>query len=162
MELDLRQIKVAGLFIQEGSVPLRGVAISVDVTDVASLVTVTQRFSNTETKPVEATYCFPLEDGSAVCRFEVRIGDRLIKGETEEREKAFEKYDKAMSEGYGAMLLDQEQPNIFVASIGNLMPGEEAIVSISYVSELPVHDNQVRLMIPTTVSPRYFQRTPIR
>lgn len=153
---NLSTIKEAGLYTQEGSVPLRGVTIAVDVTDVASAVTVTQRFANTETSPIEATYCFPLEDGSAVYRFEVKIGDRLIKGEIEEREKAFERYDKAMREGHGAMLLDQEAANIFVASVGNLMPGEEAIVSISYVAELPMHDNQIRLMIPTTVSPRYF------
>jgi Ca-activated chloride channel family protein len=84
---------------------------------------VRQRFKNTEAKPIEATYCFPLEEGSAVCGFEVKVGDRLIQGRVEEREKAFEKYDEAMAEGDGAFLLDQEKPNIFIASIGNLMPG---------------------------------------
>jgi hypothetical protein len=29
------------------------------------------------------------------------------------------------------------------------------VVSITYVAELPIHDDQIRLMIPTTVSPRY-------
>jgi len=154
--ITLGQVKESGLFIQGGSVPLQGVDIAVEVIDVASRTTVIQRFKNDEDHPVEATYCFPLEDGSAVYRFEVQIGDRLIKGEIEEREKAFEKYDKAMTDGHGAFLLDQEETNIFVASVGNLMPGQEAVVSLSYVAELPMHDSQIRLMIPMTVSPRYF------
>jgi len=136
-------------------VPLRGVSISAEVIDVASKVVVVQRYRNDEKKPIEATYCFPLEEGSAVCGFEVRIGDRLIQGEVEEKEKAFEEYDKAMAKGDGAYLLDQEKPNIFVASVGNLNPGQEATVSITYVAELSVSDDQIRLMIPTTVSPRY-------
>jgi len=153
---ELCQVKETGLYTQGGSVSLQGIAISVEVTDVASLVTVIQQFKNDEELPIEATYCFPLEDGSAIYKFEVRIGDRLIKGEIEEREKAFEKYDKAMSDGHGAFLLDQEGTNIFVASVGNLMPGQEAVVSLSYVAELQMHDSEIRLMIPTTVSPRYF------
>ncbi len=152
---ELSRVKEAGLYTESGLVPLRGVSISAEVIDVASKVTVVQRYKNDEKKPIEATYCFPLEEGSAVCGFEVRIGDRLIQGEVEEREMAFKKYDEAMAQGDGAYLLDQEKPNIFVASVGNLNPGQEATVSITYVAELSVIDDQIRLMIPTTVSPRY-------
>ena len=151
----LSRVEEAGLYTKSGLVPLQGVSISAEVIDVASKVTVVQRYRNDEKKPIEATYCFPLEEGSAVCGFEVRIGDRLFQGEVEEREKAFEKYDEAMTQGDGAYLLDQEKPNIFVASVGNLNPGQEATVSITYVAELSVIDDQIRLMIPTTVSPRY-------
>ena len=147
--------ETAGLYTKTAAVPLQEVSISAEVLDVASKVTVRQRFKNTEATPIEATYCFPLEEGSAVCGFEVKIGDRLIQGRVEEREKAFEKYDEAMAGGHGAFLLDQEKPNIFIASVGNLMPAQEALVSITYVAELPIHDDQIRLMIPTTLSPRY-------
>ena len=152
---ELSRVEEAGLYTESGLVPLRGVSISAEVIDVASKVVVVQRYRNDEKKPIEATYCFPLEEGSAVCGFEVRIGDRLIQGEVEEREKAFKKYDEAMAQGDGAYLLDQEKPNIFVASVGNLNPGQEATVSITYVAELSVSDDQIRLLIPTTVSPRY-------
>ncbi len=151
----LSRVEEAGLYTKSGLVPLQGVSIFAEVIDVASKVTVVQRYRNDEKTPIEATYCFPLEEGSAVCGFEVRIGDRLIQGEVEEREKAFKKYDVAMAQGDGAYLLDQEKPNIFVASVGNLNPGQEATVSITYVAELSVSDDQIKLMIPTTVSPRY-------
>ena len=84
---ELSRVEEAGLYTESGLVPLRGVSISAEVIDVASKVTVVQRYKNDEKKPIEATYCFPLEEGSAVCGFEVRIGDRLIQGEVEEREK---------------------------------------------------------------------------
>ena len=61
-------------------VPLRGVAIEVEVQDAASRVTVTQRFQNVEKTPIEAVYSFPLEEGSAVCGFEAEVDGRRIVG----------------------------------------------------------------------------------
>ena len=36
--------------------------------------------------------------------------------------------------GNGAVLLDQERPNIFTLSVGNLNPGSEAGIEIEYIS----------------------------
>lgn len=136
-------------------IALRGVDIRVQVLDAASRTTVIQHYENTEEAPVEAVYSFPLEESSAVCGFEVEIGRRTIKGRVEEKEAAFEKYDDAMADGHGAFLLDQDRPNIFTASVGNLEPGQQAAVKISYVAELDQSGDEIRLMIPTTISPRY-------
>ena len=46
----------------------------------------------------------------AVFGFEALIGDRRIAGEIAPKEEAFETYDEAMAEGFGAYLLDQEPP----------------------------------------------------
>ncbi len=136
-------------------IALRGVDIRVRVLDAASRTTVIQHYENTEEAPVEAVYSFPLEEASAVCGFEVEIGGRTIKGRVEEKEAAFEKYDDAMAQGHGAFLLDQDRPNIFTASVGNLEPGQQAAVKVSYVAELDQSGDEIRLMIPTTISPRY-------
>ena len=114
--LNISDVEEAGLYAGGAPVPLLGVCISVEVVDAVSRVNVVQRFKNKETSPIEAAYCFPLEEGSAVCGFEVQIGDRVIKGAVEEREQAFKAYDDAIARGDGAFLLDQEKPNIFVAS----------------------------------------------
>ena len=43
--------------------------------------------------------------------------------------QAFEtRDDDAMAEGHGAFLLDQERPNIFTASVGNVMPGQKVTI----------------------------------
>ena len=39
--------------------------------------------------------------------------------------------------------------------VGHLKPGSSASVVIKYVCELPVEDKAVRLIIPTTIAPRY-------
>ena len=141
--------------VEGEQIALRGVDIRARVRDSASRVTVKQHYVNTEKVPVEAVYSFPLEESGAVCEFEVEIGGRTIVGQVEEKEAAFEKYDEAMAEGHGAFLLDQDRPNIFTASVGNLAPGQEATVKIGYVAELDRSGERMRLMIPTTISPRY-------
>ena len=145
----------SGLFAQDHPIPLEGVRVDARLAGVASAVTVTQRYKNTEAVPVEAVYVFPLEDGAAVCGFAARIGDRVVEGRVEEREQAFATYDDAMAEGHGAFLLDQERPNVFTASVGNLKPGESVDIELRYVALASFDDRAARLMIPTTISPRY-------
>jgi Ca-activated chloride channel family protein len=112
-------------------IPLQGVRIEACLTGLGSEVTVTQRYTNLETVDVEAVYGFPLAEGAAVCGFTARVGDRLIHGRVEEREKAFEVYDDAMAAGHGAFLLDQERPNIFTVSVGNLRPQQTIEIAIT-------------------------------
>src|SRR5262245_29655267 len=136
-------------------VPLEGVRIEATIRDYCARVTVSQRYKNTETKPLEAVYVFPLDEGAAVCGFEAVIGDAHVVGHVKEREQAFVEYDDALAAGHGAYLLDQERPDVFTASIGNLPPGQEALVKITYVSELAREGDDLRFVLPTTVSPRY-------
>ncbi len=81
---------------------------------------------------------FPLDEGAAVCGFEAIIDGTLVVGEVKEREAAFEMYDRAIEEGHGAFLLDEERPDVFQASVGNLLPGKEVLVRLTYVTELAV------------------------
>ena len=142
------------------SIPLQGVRIEACLTGLSSKVTVTQRYTNLEAVDVEAVYVFPLEEGAAVCGFTARVGDRLLHGRVEEREKAFEVYDDAMAAGHGAFLLDQERPNIFTVSVGNLRPQQSIEIAITYVTLLTFEGAAIRLLIPTTVSPRYVPAGP--
>ena len=141
-------------------IPLQGVRIEACLTGLGSEVTVTQRYTNLEAVDVEAVYVFPLEEGAAVCGFTARVGDRLIHGRVEERDKAFEVYDDAMAAGHGAFLLDQERPNIFTVSVGNLRPQQTIEIAMTYVTLLAFEGTAVRLLIPTTVSPRYVPAGP--
>ncbi|MBI4917270.1 MAG: hypothetical protein HY825_15640 [Acidobacteria bacterium] len=55
-------------------------AIDVKVRGIACRTTVAQRYENVEAVPIEAVYTFPLEEGAAVCGFEVEIGGKRIVG----------------------------------------------------------------------------------
>ena len=147
---------LAGLVAESGQrVALLGVKVEATVKDFCSRVTILQRYRNQESQPIEAVYVFPLEEGAAVCGFEALIDEARIVGEVKEREAAFAEYDDAIAAGHGAYLLDEECHDIFTASIGNLPPGKEVTIRISYVSELGLEGEDLRFVLPTTVSPRY-------
>jgi Ca-activated chloride channel family protein len=146
----------AGLFTTHAApVPLAGVSIAAEISHLCARVSVTQRYVNHERTPIEAVYVFPLEEGAAVCAFEAVIDGTLVIGEVQEREDAFRAYDEAIERGHGAFLLDEERPDVFQASIGNLPQGKEVLVKLTYIAELAVNDGGLRFALPTTVSPRY-------
>ncbi len=136
-------------------VPLTAVRVEGNIAGRGAKVKIIQNFKNGEDKPIEAVYKFPLPEGGAFCGFKAIIGEKIIEGDIEEREKAFELYDEALSNGHGAMLLDEERPNIFTLSVGNLIPGGTAIIEIEYITLLDATGSEVRFFLPTTISPRY-------
>jgi len=144
-----------GLVAEGSAVPLEGVSVEAWIKEFCARVTVSQRYRNTGAKPIEAVYVFPLDEGAAVSGFEAVIDGVHVLGEVKEREQAFSDYDDALAAGHGAYLLDQERPDVFTASIGNLPPGKEALVRLSYVTELEREGDDIRFVLPTTVSPRY-------
>jgi Ca-activated chloride channel family protein len=146
----------AGLFqIDGGAIPLEGVEVQGDIIGRGAKVTLRQRFRNVEDNPIEVVYKFPLPEGAAICGFKAIVDDRVIEGQIEERDKAFELYDKALSDGHGAQLLDEERPNIFTLSVGNVKPQSTVVIEISYVILMDTHGAEVRFYLPTTISPRY-------
>jgi Vault protein inter-alpha-trypsin domain/von Willebrand factor type A domain len=146
----------AGLFTgTKSAVPLTGVAVDAEISNLCARVTVSQRYVNNEATPIEAVYVFPLDEASAVSGFEAIVDGTLVVGEVKERDEAFKIYDEAMVQGHGAFLLDEERPDVFQASVGNLPPGKEVLLKLTYVSELSIADGSIRFVVPTTVSPRY-------
>ena len=72
-------------------------------------VVVLQEYHNNSSETLEAKYVFPLGDMAAVCGFEAFINGKHIVGEVKEKEKAHKEYKKAISEGHGAYLMDQDE-----------------------------------------------------
>ncbi|MGD9899381.1 MAG: VIT and VWA domain-containing protein [Calditrichaceae bacterium] len=145
-----------GLLSKENqSVPLMGVTVNGELLGRGAKLIIRQKFRNNEKRAIEAVYKFPLPESSAISGFRVWIGERLIDGKIEEREKAFEKYDDSLMAGDGAYLLDEERPNIFTLSVGNLNPGMEVTVEIELVMLLDTEGLNYRLTLPTTIAPRY-------
>src|SRR5260221_641255 len=56
-------------------------------------------------------------------------------------------------------LLEQERPNIFTASVANIMPGDQIVVRLRYVQPLKWEDGKIRLEFPMVVGPRYIPGT---
>jgi Ca-activated chloride channel family protein len=160
MYLPLQSL-VSQLVSPEGHpVPLLGVAVSGEVFGAQARIFVRQRYRNRESKPIEAIYTFPLPSDAVLVGFAMECEGRRLEGEVKEREEAFQAYDEAVTRGHGAALLDQERRNVFTASVGNLLPGEETVIEVAYIQRLGADEGALRLMIPTLVAPRYMPGTP--
>jgi Ca-activated chloride channel family protein len=145
-----------GLITKEDiQIPLVGVDVYADIIGRGARVKISQKFINKEEKSLEVIYKFPLPENSAVSKFRAKVGDKIIEGEIEEKNKAFEMYGDALIEDNGAYLLEEERPNIFTLSIGNLNPDTFAILEIEYICLLETDNNEVKFFLPTTISPRY-------
>ena len=136
-------------------VALQGVRIHAHVAGFAQRTTIEQTFANLEKKPIEATYNFPLPANAAVCAFEIITDDRILTGQIDEAEAAAENYDAAIKAGHGAFMATQVRPDVFTVNVGNLKPGQLVTVSITFVAKLERYEKSMRLVIPTTIAPRY-------
>ncbi len=145
-----------GLFTEDDvPIPLVGVKATGTIIGRAAKMSLRQRFENREDTAIEAVYKFPLPENSSVCGFTVATGDRVLRGQVEEREEAFRIYDEALARGDGAYLLDEERPNIFTLSVGNVKARHAVDVEVEYVSLLETNADEVRFFLPSAISPRY-------
>ncbi len=135
--------------------PLLSTSAEVDIAGVIADVRVTQVYKNEGKKPIEAVYVFPASTRAAVYAMKMTIGDRTITAKINEREKARQDYENAVKQGRTASLLEQERPNVFQMSVGNIMPGDFVRVEMSYTELLVPEGGVYEFVYPTVVGPRY-------
>ncbi len=157
---------IPGLYVQSTTskqlvFPLKHTEVLAKIAGNISRVEVTQSFENPFTEPLEAIYVFPLPDESAVDQMEIKIGDRIIKGNIKKREEAKQIYEQAKQEGRTAGLLEQERDNIFTQSLANIRPGEQIDVTIRYTESLKFSGGDYEFVFPMVVGPRYIPGTAI-
>jgi len=139
----------------KGACPLRHTDVQATIAGFLARVTVTQTFANSAADKIEAIYTFPLPENAAVDDMTIQVGNRTIRGKIKKREEARAIYEKAKQTGHVAALLDQERPNIFTQEVANIMPGEQVVVTISYLQNLEYSDGSYQFVFPMTIGPRY-------
>lgn len=139
--------------------PLEHTDVDAYVTGYIARVNVTQHFSNPYKEPIEAVYVFPLPENAAVDAMRMKIGEKVIKGVIKKREEARQIYEQAIQEGKTASLLEQERPNIFTQTVGNIMPGDDIYIEISYVQDLAYDHGTYEYTFPMVVGPRFIPGT---
>uniref|UniRef100_A0A6F9DNU9 Poly [ADP-ribose] polymerase 4 n=1 Tax=Phallusia mammillata TaxID=59560 RepID=A0A6F9DNU9_9ASCI len=122
-------------------------------------VTIFQVYLNKSKSELEAKYVFPLDGSAAVCGFEAFINNKHIIGKVKEKEVAHQEYKEAVSQGHGAYLMDEEKPEVFTVSVGNLPPSCQVIIKITYVTELPILiddkdlTDYIQFYLPSSLAP---------
>lgn len=114
-----------------------------------------QRFVNPHKSNVEIVYTCPLPFGAVLLEVEVKLNSQLLKGSVKPREEAREQYEASIEKGDSAFLVAVNPDGSISMELGNLMPGEACEISLRYAQVLQVTQGALRVMLPTTIAPRY-------
>lgn len=118
-------------------------------------ITTRQHYTNKGQTNLEAVYTFPLPWGATLLGLNAEIDGQRLQGMVLERKEATENYEKAIDEGDTPIMVEGSARGLYTANLGNLKPGESAVIEIVYAQLLRFEQNQLRITLPTTVAPRY-------
>ncbi|XP_056098035.1 protein mono-ADP-ribosyltransferase PARP4-like [Rhinichthys klamathensis goyatoka] len=144
----------AGLLDSNGQkIPLQAVNVRCKLMDLLCQVIIFQTYTNKSAVPIEAKYVFPLEETAAVCGFEAFINGKHVVGKVKEKEQARKEYKQAIEKGHGAYLMDQDAPDVFTISVGNLPPGATVLIKVTFITELVVRSGSIVFSLAGSVAP---------
>ena len=118
-------------------------------------LTLRQVFRNDSSQNLEVVYTFPLAWGAVLTRLDAELGGKRLQGQVLARAEARERYEDAVEQGDAPIMVEKAQNGVFSAMLGSLKPGEEAVIELSYAQLLAFEQGRIRLVVPTTIAPRY-------
>ncbi|KAJ7088545.1 von Willebrand factor type A domain-containing protein, partial [Mycena crocata] len=140
--------------------PLLNVSAQASIKELAAQVKLTQTYGNDRTFPIEATYSFPIPARAAVCSFVMikQDGTRVV-GSVLEKQEARETYSTALSQGQQASLMEQQTPDVFKVSVGNIPANQQVQIELVYATELAEDEesDSIRFHLPVHIGARYGQ-----
>jgi Ca-activated chloride channel family protein len=134
---------------------LESVRVTSHLRDLACELSVQQNFMNPSEHNVEAVYTFPLPHGAVLLNLTAKVGERKLRGAVLPKNKAEARYEQAITDGDGAIMLERSDDGICTVNLGNLMPGERATLNYEYAYLLCWQQDTVQFRLPTTIAPRY-------
>lgn len=135
--------------------------VQIDITGLVARVEITQIFSNRGMDWAEGLYRFPLPDGAAVDRLVVKVGERLLEGEIQEKQAARRSYQQARDAGKTATIVEQQRRNQFETRLANIAPGETIEITIAFLQNVNYSDFSYHLRLPMTFTPRWEPTQPV-
>lgn len=135
---------------------LRGITLTCEAMGGIARTRLRQSFTNAYPNPLELVYSLPLPVDGTVAGYEIRAGDRVIRGRVERRDEARAQYDAARLVGRTAALVEQDRPNLFTQYVGNIPASTDVIVELTIDHRLTwIPAGAWEWRFPTVVAPRY-------
>ena len=138
-----------------GAPVLRSVQAEGSVSGLLFELTVEHHYVNASSDNVEAVYTFPVPWRAVLLGVELILGDRVLRGTVAARADGERRYERALADGDSAVMVERAADGMYTVSVGNLLPGEQAVVRFRYAQLLSFAQGQVRLLVPTVIAPRY-------
>lgn len=143
------------------ALPLRSARLSGRHRAGLGRVVLEQTFHNPYAEPLRVTYQLPLPEDGAVSGFSFRVGERVIVGEVDRKDRARERFEQAIAEGRTAAHLEQERASLFTQEVGNIQPETTVVVKIEidqrlvWIPDAAAGVGGWEWRFPTVVAPRY-------
>ncbi|MCK5539920.1 MAG: hypothetical protein KAI69_03245 [Deltaproteobacteria bacterium] len=104
----------AGLYSNNNiDIPLQSVNVKAAFSNLFCETTLTQTYLNSEKKPIEAIYTFPLSPRAVLLGLEVTIGERKLQGLIVEKNSAEEQYEEAIKKAEKSTPADKRLVDLF-------------------------------------------------
>ena len=129
--------------------------LDIEISGLVARVWVTQAFRNDSLEWMEGIYRFPLPADAAVDRMHIVVGDRILEGQIKEKQEARKIYKEAAANGQTTSLVEQQKANQFETRLANIGPGEEILVTISFLQTVEYVAGEFSFRIPMTFTPRW-------
>jgi Ca-activated chloride channel family protein len=131
--------------------------VQVTINDQIARTRVTQVFRNHTSRPLEATYVFPVPKGAAVNEFTMWVGDTPVKAELVEANKAREIYMSIVRQSQDPGLLEYLGSDLFQARIFPVPPNGDQKIAIAFTSVCARDKDTVEFVYPLKTDGRALQ-----
>lgn len=138
-----------------GLLPLEELRLQGAIRGLDFSLKLTQVFVNVHPESIEAVYIFPLPARAAVSAFTMTTQDRVIQGELQERGQARANYQQAIQAGQQAALVEEERPEVFTMTVGNIPAHQSVTVELVIEGPLTCIDDTALFRFPLVVAPKY-------
>ena len=125
------------------------------ISGLVAYMSVEHCYRNASRQELEVTYTFPMPPAAVLTTVTLTLNGQSLQGVVRAKEDASDDYDTAIEDGDAAVLVEQAGPGLYSATLGNLLPAEEAVISYEWVMPLQVRAGMARLTIPTAVKDRF-------
>ncbi len=116
------------------------------IVDQVAKTTVTTELHNPHRQAVEGTFLFPVPAGASVSDFSYWIGDKEMKGELLDRDKARKIYEDIVRKMRDPALLEYDGDQLFKASIFPIPAGGDARTKLQFTQVLKAENGLVRFL----------------
>lgn len=123
-------------------------AVKVVIDNGFARTEVRQVFHNSNSKPIDAVYEFPVPPDGALSEMKIETGDHVFYGEVVERDKAQQVYDAQAAQGAQAGLAVQNGYQNFQFSVANIPAAADATLSFVYYEPVSIDGNVGRFLYP--------------
>lgn len=137
------------------SIALQSVHVEAELNGLLLQVMSRQHYRNNTQNNIETIYTFPLPWGATLLGMDFVLNGKKMSATVIGKSTAQTQYEEAIDQGDTPVMLEQSGIGLFTANLGNMKPGEEATIELRYAQLQRIEQDQIRIVVPTTIAPRF-------